>query len=311
MITYQNVGMAYGTKTILRDVNLSIPDGELFVLVGPSGSGKTTLLRMLNQLTIPTSGDVYFDHQKIKSYDVRQLRLSMGYVLQDSCLFPNLTVADNVTIQLEQRGIGKRQRRERANELLAQVDLDPNQYANRFPSELSGGQQQRVALIRALATAPKLVLMDESFSALDPVLRQKAQQLVLKLHQTYQPTIVFVTHDMQEALRMGQRIAVLNKGKIQQIGTPREILHHPATSFIKDFFSNRSPHWWQMTSLIKTNFLRAIPSDSNLPKITTFSELVSVLQKNPEVEFQYQGRSYVLNRQALLAYIAREGGDFS
>lgn len=307
MITYRDVGMTYGDKTILKNINLTIEDGELFVLVGPSGSGKTTLLRMLNQLTVPTAGDVYLDDRKIKTYDVRQLRLHMGYVLQDSCLFPNLTVADNVTIQLEQQGVGKQQRRERAAELLTEVDLDPDQYADRYPHELSGGQQQRVALIRALATAPKLVLMDESFSALDPVLRQKAQELVLKLHQTYRPTIVFVTHDMQEALRMGHRIAVLHQGELQQVGTPSEILRHPANDFIRQFFGGRQPHWWQLAYLVQSGLLDQITVTDQLPVLTQFSDLITRLQTVPQLAFQYQGQGYSVTREQLLTYLGQEG----
>lgn len=307
MITYRDVGMTYGDKTILKNINLTIEDGELFVLVGPSGSGKTTLLRMLNQLTVPTAGDVYLDDRKIKTYDVRQLRLHMGYVLQDSCLFPNLTVADNVTIQLEQQGVGKQQRRERAAELLTEVDLDPEQYADRYPHELSGGQQQRVALIRALATAPKLVLMDESFSALDPVLRQKAQELVLKLHQTYRPTIVFVTHDMQEALRMGHRIAVLHQGELQQVGTPSEILRHPANDFIRQFFGGRQPHWWQLAYLVQSGLLDQVTVTDQLPVLTQFSDLITRLQTVPQLAFKYQGQGYSVTREQLLTYLGQEG----
>lgn len=307
MITYRDVGMTYGDKTILKNINLTIEDGELFVLVGPSGSGKTTLLRMLNQLTVPTAGDVYLDDRKIKTYDVRQLRLHMGYVLQDSCLFPNLTVADNVTIQLEQQGVGKQQRRKRAAELLTEVDLDPDQYADRYPHELSGGQQQRVALIRALATAPKLVLMDESFSALDPVLRQKAQELVLKLHQTYRPTVVFVTHDMQEALRMGHRIAVLHQGELQQVGTPSEILRHPANDFIRQFFGSRQPHWWQLAYLVQSGLLDQITVTNQLPVLTQFSDLITRLQTVPQLAFQYQGQGYSVTREQLLTYLGQEG----
>lgn len=307
MIRYQDVGMTYGEQPILQHVNLTIEDGEIFVLVGPSGSGKTTLLRMLNQLTVPTSGDVYLDDRKIKTYDMQQLRLSMGYVLQDSCLFPNLTVADNVTIQLEQQGVAKAKRRERAAELLAQVDLDPEQYADRLPRELSGGQQQRVALIRALATAPKLVLMDESFSALDPVLRQKAQDLVLKLHQTYRPTIVFVTHDMQEALRMGHRIAVLHEGELQQVGTPNDIVRHPANDFIRQFFGSRQPHWWQLDYLVESGLLPQVPVTPDLPVIDQFNEIVTALQTAPQLAFQYQGQGYSVTRQQLLTYFGREG----
>ncbi|WP_334351795.1 ABC transporter ATP-binding protein [Companilactobacillus sp. HBUAS56257] len=308
MITYKNVGMRYGQNTILRDINLTINDGELFVLVGPSGSGKTTLLRMLNQLTVPTDGDVYFNERKIKDYDVQKLRLDMGYVLQDSSLFPNLNVEDNIAIQLEQKGVSKAKRHQRAAELLESVELDPKKYAKRMPSELSGGQQQRIAIIRALATEPSLILMDESFSALDPVLRKKSQDLVLKLHQQFQTTIVFVTHDMQEALRMGQRIAVLNKGVIQQIGTPHDIMQHPATDFVRKFFDTKTPHWWDMEFLIESGLLTEIPHNDALPVVTGFKQLMNQLGEVNHFEFQYKNVSYSMTAQELVAYLGQEGG---
>lgn len=300
--------MKYGQNTILNDINLTINDGELFVLVGPSGSGKTTLLRMLNQLTIPTSGDVYFSGKRIKDYDVQQLRLDTGYVLQDSSLFPNLSVEDNIAIQLEQKGVTRAKRRKRAAELLKSVDLDPVKYAKRMPDELSGGQQQRVAIIRALATEPSLVLMDESFSALDPVLRLKSQDLVLKLHKEFKTTIVFVTHDMQEALRMGQRIAVLNQGKIQQIGTPHDIMQNPANDFVKNFFGSKTPHWWSMDFLVGSEMLTQV-NDKDLPQINKFSDLVDKLKQVPELKFQYQDKNYVITTTQLLEYFQKEGGN--
>lgn len=309
LITYKNVGMKYDNNTILHDINLTINDEELFVLVGPSGSGKTTLLRMLNQLTVPTSGDVYFADKKIKDYDVQKLRLDMGYVLQDSSLFPNLNVEDNITIQLEQKGVSKAKRHQRAAELLESVELDPKKYAKRMPDELSGGQQQRVAIIRALATSPRLVLMDESFSALDPVLRRKSQDLVLKLHRKYKTMVVFVTHDMQEALRMGQRIAILNKGEIQQVGTPHDIMQHPANDFVRQFFGVKTPHWWSMDFLVDSGVLEKIEFHDDLIKIDKFDKLVNLLKSATSVDFQYQGKGYSLTVPQLLAYFEREGGN--
>ncbi|MCF0118139.1 MAG: ATP-binding cassette domain-containing protein, partial [Limosilactobacillus mucosae] len=168
MIKYEAIGMQYGQNVILKNINLTINDGELFVLVGPSGSGKTTLLRMINRLTAPTTGNVYLDEKRVKDYDLRELRLHMGYVLQDSSLFPNLTVGENIAIQLEQQGVNKKDRRNRSMELLDQVGLPASDFIDRHPDELSGGQQQRVAIARAIAANPKLLLLDEPTSALDP-----------------------------------------------------------------------------------------------------------------------------------------------
>ena len=263
MIRYQDVGMKYGENTILEHIDLEIDAGEFFVLVGPSGSGKTTLLRMLNQLTLPTQGDIYLNNKKIKEYDKQKLRLNTGYVLQDSSLFPNLTLEDNITIQLEQLGVTKEKRHAQAAELLKSVELDPEVFAKRKPAELSGGQKQRVAIVRALATKPDLVLMDESFSALDPVLRRQSQDLILDLHQKLKPTIVFVTHDMQEALRLGDRIAVIHAGHLQQVGTPMQIMQHPANEFVKDFFDPECPHFCNLEFLLQTSYQTNIADTKN------------------------------------------------
>lgn len=154
LIKYENVGMRYGQNVILKDITLTINDGELFVLVGPSGSGKTTLLRMINRLTAPTAGNVYLNEKRVKDYDLRELRLHMGYVLQSSSLFPNLTVGENIAIQLEQQGVNKNDRRKRSMDLLDQVGLPASDFIDRHPDELSGGQQQRVAIARSMATQP-------------------------------------------------------------------------------------------------------------------------------------------------------------
>lgn len=307
LIEYKNVGMRFEDNVVFKDVNLTINDNEIFVLVGPSGSGKTTLLRMLNQLTVPTDGDVYFDNKKIKEYDMQKLRLSMGYVLQDSSLFPNLNVEDNIAIQLEQQGVNKKKRRQRAAELMQAVELDPKKYAKRKPSELSGGQQQRVSIIRALATEPKIVLMDESFSALDPVLRKKSQDLVLKLQKQFKTTIVFVTHDMQEALKMGQQIAVLNHGTVQQVGTPHEIMHQPANKFVKSFFGAGTPHWWDLDFFIESDNIKSIPYRDDLEPIDKFGQVVEKLQTEPILKFQYHDKGYSTTNQQLLKYFEIEG----
>lgn len=308
MIHYQDVGMKYGENTILEHIDLEIDAGEFFVLVGPSGSGKTTLLRMLNQLTLPTQGDIYLNNKKIKEYDKQKLRLNTGYVLQDSSLFPNLTLEDNITIQLEQLGVTKEKRRARAAELLKSVELDPKIFAKRKPAELSGGQKQRVTIVRALATKPDLVLMDESFSALDPVLRRQSQDLILDLHQKLKPTIVFVTHDMQEALRLGDRIAVLHAGHLQQVGTPTQIMQQPANDFVKDFFDPECPHFWNLEYLLQTAYPTKIADAKNAVELESFDDLLTQLQKTPELRFTYQAQTYQLTYQGLLAYLAEQGG---
>ena len=236
MIEYKNVALRYTEKDVLRDVNLQIGNGEFMVLVGPSGSGKTTMLKMINRLLEPTDGDIYMDGKRIKDYDERELRLSTGYVLQAIALFPNLTVAENIALIPEMKGWSKEEIAQKTEEFLAKVGLPAVDYAHRLPSELSGGEQQRVGIVRAMIGQPKILLMDEPFSALDAISRKQLQTLIKQLHSEFGMTTIFVTHDTDEALRLGDRIAVLQDGEIRQVATPEEILSAPATSFVADLF---------------------------------------------------------------------------
>ena len=236
MIEYKNVALRYTKKDVLRDVNLQIEDGEFMVLVGPSGSGKTTMLKMVNRLLEPTDGDIYMVDKRIKDYDERELRLSTGYVLQAIALFPNLTVAENIALIPEMKGWSKEEIAKKTKEFLAKVGLPAVDYAHRLPSELSGGEQQRVGIVRAMIGQPKILLMDEPFSALDAISRKQLQTLIKQLHSEFGMTTIFVTHDTDEALKLGDRIAVLQDGEIRQVATPEEILSAPATSFIADLF---------------------------------------------------------------------------
>lgn len=236
MIEFEGVTKQYEQSLALDGLTLTIPDNGLFVLVGPSGSGKTTTVKMINRLIEPTSGTIKIDGQPINQMDLQTLRLNIGYVLQNIALFPHLTIEENITIQLEVLKWTKADRQKRARELLEMVHLDPDQYVSRYPSELSGGQQQRIGIIRALATSPKVILMDEPFSALDPVTRTQLQDLVLSLQKQLHNTIVFVTHDMKEALRLGDEIAVMRQGSIQQVGTAKAIFNQPKNEFVREFF---------------------------------------------------------------------------
>lgn len=240
MIEFRNITKTYEQHEILHDVSFTIGDGEFFVLVGPSGGGKTTLLKMINRLIDPTSGHILIDGNDIAHEDIRALRLTMGYVLQQIALFPNMTVGQNVSLIPELKHWSVNERTARTRELLTQVDLDPDQYMDRMPSELSGGQQQRVGIIRALAGRPRIVLMDEPFSALDPITRAQLQDTVKQLHEQLGLTAVFVTHDIAEALYLADRIAVVHDGTLAQIDTPEQITAHPTDQFVADFFAN--PH---------------------------------------------------------------------
>jgi len=236
MIEYKHVALRYTEKDILKDVNLRIEDGEFMVLVGPSGSGKTTMIKMINRLLEPTDGNIYMDEKRIKDYDERELRLSTGYVLQAIALFPNLTVAENIALIPEMKGWGKERVASKTVELLEKVGLPASDYADRKPHELSGGEQQRVGIVRAMIGEPKILLMDEPFSALDAISRKQLQTLTKNLHKEFGMTTIFVTHDTDEALKLGDRIAVLQEGEIVQVADSETILAQPANDFVADLF---------------------------------------------------------------------------
>ncbi|MEI5993725.1 ABC transporter ATP-binding protein [Candidatus Enterococcus mansonii] len=238
MIKFQNVSKKYHDQLVLENFDISIKDGEFFVLVGPSGSGKTTTLKMINRLIEPTDGDIYFNDRRLIDYNLKDLRLKTGYVLQQIALFPNLTVAENIELIPEMKRWSKTKRRERTEELLKKVSLPPEEYLHRKPAELSGGEQQRIGILRAIAAKPDIILMDEPFSALDPISRGQLQLLIKELHKELASTVVFVTHDMNEALLLGDRICVMKEGKIVQTDTPEAIKNHPANEFVAQFFQH-------------------------------------------------------------------------
>lgn len=206
------------------------------VLVGPSGSGKTTMIKMINRLLEPTGGNIYMNGKRIKDYKERELRLSTGYVLQQIALFPNLTVAENIALIPEMKGWSKEQIASKTEELLDKVGLPATEYVKRMPSELSGGEQQRIGIVRAIIGEPKILLMDEPFSALDAISRKQLQTLTKDLHKEFGMTTIFVTHDTDEALKLGDRIAVLEEGEIVQVADPKTILAQPANDFVADLF---------------------------------------------------------------------------
>lgn len=237
MITLDRVTKRYGADSVaVAELSLTVPDGELCVLVGPSGCGKTTTLRMINRLIEPSGGRILIDGTDVLKIDPVQLRRSIGYVIQQGGLFPHRRVADNVATVPRLLGWDRQRVEARVTELLDLVGLDPDRYGRRFPHELSGGERQRVGVARALGGDPPVLLMDEPFGAVDPVTRQRLQQQFLDLQATLKKTIVFVTHDIEEATKLGNRIAVLSKGGVlEQYDTPSEVLGRPATPFVADF----------------------------------------------------------------------------
>lgn len=236
MIEFRAVTKRFPDGTVaVEDFNLVIPSRKITVFVGSSGSGKTTLLRMINRMVDPTDGDIEIDGDSIMSKEPVALRRSIGYVMQNSGLLPHFKVIDNVTTVPMLNGVPKKQAREQALELLDTVGLSRS-IADRYPSQLSGGQQQRVGVARGLAANPNILLMDEPFGAVDPIVRAELQQETIRLQHELDKTIVFVTHDIDEAFLLGDQVVILEKGaKIAQVGSPNEIMAAPASDFVATF----------------------------------------------------------------------------
>ena len=216
-------------------LSLTVPAGEVCVLIGPSGCGKTTALKMINRLIEPTSGEILIDGHGVRERNPAQLRREVGYVIQQVGLLPHLTVAANVATVPRLLGWDKERTRARVRELLELIGLDPDEFSKRYPAQLSGGQQQRVGLARALAGDPPVMLMDEPFSAVDPITRGRLQNDFLRLHRAVPKTVVFVSHDIDEAVKMGDKVAVMREGRLLQFAPPAELLANPVDDFVADF----------------------------------------------------------------------------
>jgi osmoprotectant transport system ATP-binding protein len=237
-IVFSNVTKHYAGRPVpaVKNLSLHIPAGEICVLVGPSGGGKTTAMKMVNRLIDITEGDITIDGRSVRSLNVTELRRSIGYVIQQIGLFPHMSVSDNVAVVPRLLGWPKARVRSRVAELLELVGLDPEHDRDRYPRQLSGGQQQRVGLARAMAADPSVMLMDEPFGALDPITRDRLQNEFLRLHNEVRKTVIFVTHDIDEAIKLGDRIAILREGGVLvQYDTPDAILANPADDFVARF----------------------------------------------------------------------------
>ncbi|MBI0121041.1 MULTISPECIES: ABC transporter ATP-binding protein [Lactobacillus] len=311
-IKFEHVQKTFAGKIVVNDLNLDIQQGELFVLVGNSGSGKTTSVKMINRLEDPNSGQVLINERPTTEYDVQKLRWQIGYVLQQIALFPNMTVAQNITLIPEIQGVNDNLEK-LAAQLLQKVGLNPQEYAQRYPQELSGGEQQRIGILRAIASKPPIVLMDEPFSALDPLSRANLQELVVDLHKQLHNTILFVTHDMNEALHLADRIGIMKDGQLLQVDQPEEILRHPANNFVRDFFrgsigSNLYETTLKQAALL-TKFKRAESgSRAAMPLINvedTIAKLLTLLSEQNEVLVQNASGDFLglVDRQWLVTYL--------
>ena len=250
MIEIKNIVKTAGEKVILDNISLTIESGSFVVLIGPSGCGKTTTLKLINKLIEPTSGEIYIDGKAISKEDQIKLRRNIGYVIQNIGLFPHLTIKENIELIPKLKGEKTEQEiSDNTERLIKMVGLDPDEFLYKYPSELSGGQQQRIGVIRAIATDADIILMDEPFSALDPITRTQLQEWLYELQQELKKTIIFVTHDMDEALKLADKICIMQGGKIQQYDTAENLLKHPVNNFVKDFIG--SDRLWSAPEYIK------------------------------------------------------------
>lgn len=251
MIELKNVSKSFKNKKVLENINLEIQTGEFFVVIGSSGCGKTTLLKSINKLHKIDGGDIIINGSSVSNLKPTDLPKKIGYVVQEGGLFPHLTIADNIALTLNIIGESKEKISNRVDEMLQMVNLEPNMYRNLYPSQLSGGQRQRVGVARAFAADPEIILMDEPFSALDPVTRNELQDEVFKLQKRFNKTIIFVTHDMDEAIKLASRICIIQNGSVIQCDTPENILKYPANKYVEEFVGKNK--LWSNPEFVKAS----------------------------------------------------------
>lgn len=281
MIKFENVKKSFENNVVIENLNLEIKEGEFVVLIGESGCGKTTTMKMINKLIESTDGKIYINGKDISKVNPIELRRNIGYVIQKVGLFPHMTVGENIELVPLLKDWNPEKRNERANELLDLVGLPSNEYYNRYPHELSGGQQQRIGIARALAINPDVILMDEPFSALDPITREQLQDEMTRLQEELGKTIVLVSHDMDEAIKLADKIAVMDKGKIIQYDSPEEILMNPVNEFVENFVGK--DRLWRQPELLLAKDIMI----KDYPKILLSRSPAQAIEKMKEKKLEF------------------------
>jgi osmoprotectant transport system ATP-binding protein len=278
VIEFKRVSKSYGTHPVLDDVSLTMSRGDFHTLIGPSGSGKTTMLRLINGLIAPDSGEILINGKDVAQTDLIELRRNIGYVIQSTGLFPHMTVLDNINYVPSLHGIRRAAGGPRALELIHLVGMEESDLM-KYPSQLSGGQKQRVGVARALAADPEIILMDEPFGAVDDITRRMLQDEILEIHHKLNKTVVFVTHDIEEAIKLGTKIILLNEGRIEQIGNKSEITFSPKTSFVRSFLENKGYLAFLTTTKIGEVCSADPGSENALPEIRWDTPIIDGIRR--------------------------------
>lgn len=288
MIEFKGINKIFKNNIVLYDINLKLEEGNIIVFVGPSGCGKTTTVKMINRLIKPTSGQVLINGEDISNKNVIELRRNIGYVIQQTGLFPHMTIKENIGIVAKMQKMNSQEIEAKTRELMEMVGLDYEKFANRYPAELSGGQQQRVGIARALITNPDIILMDEPFSALDPITRSQLQDELLNIQTQFKKTIIFVTHDMDEAIKIADKICIMGKGRIIQYDDPETILKNPANEFVSDFVGKN--RIWSSPEYIKVK-------DIMIENPITCSQDISLLKCIKKMRYERVDTLLVVDRK--------------
>lgn len=291
MIEFRGINKIFKNNIVLYDINLKLEEGQIIVFVGPSGCGKTTTVKMINRLIKPTSGQVLINGEDISKKNVINLRRNIGYVIQQTGLFPHMTIKENIEIVAKMQKMKSKEIEEKTRELLEMVGLDYEKFADRYPAQLSGGQQQRVGIARALITNPDIILMDEPFSALDPITRSQLQDELINIQTQFKKTIIFVTHDMDEAIKIADKICIMGKGRVIQYDDPETILKNPANEFVSNFVGKN--RIWSSPEYIKVK-------DIMIEDPITCSQDISLLKCIKKMRYERVDTLLVIDRKGKL-----------